>query len=71
MKDSRGDFAGYGQRAPDPKWAGEARIALNFSLNYEAGGEANVLDGDSTSEGTLNDVGIGRKEGVRTAFPTL
>ena len=43
------DYVDYGNHPPDPQWPGGARIALNFSLNYEAGGEANILDGDSVS----------------------
>ena len=60
------DFSGYGQHPPDPKWPGNARIAVNFNLNFEVGGESNVLDGDKTSEGTLNDAGMSRKEGIRS-----
>lgn len=51
------DYVGYGNNPPDPQWPGGARLALNFNLNYETGGEANILDGDSTSEGMLNDIG--------------
>jgi hypothetical protein len=31
------DFVGYGGRAPDPKWPGDARLALNLVVNYEEG----------------------------------
>ena len=40
------DMVGYGKRLPDPKWPGQARLALQISLNYEAGGELNLLHGD-------------------------
>lgn len=36
------DFVGYGRNPPDPKWLGNARIAVNFVLNYEEGSTATV-----------------------------
>lgn len=45
------DLVGYGGQPPDLKWPGGARLALEFVLNYEAGGETNVLHGDDASEG--------------------
>ncbi|MFC7672075.1 allantoinase PuuE [Mycolicibacterium sp. GCM10028919] len=50
------DMVGYGAHPPDPKWPGDARIAVQFVLNYEEGGESNVLYGDATSETFLSDV---------------
>jgi hypothetical protein len=47
------DLVGYGRRLPDPKWPGDARIALQISLNSEAGGELNLLHGDKVSEAML------------------
>ncbi len=44
------DLAGYGRNRPRAAWPGGARIALNFALNYEEGGERNPLDGDSQAE---------------------
>ena len=44
------DFLGYGPNTPDPQWPGEARIAVSFVLNYEEGGENNILNGDAASE---------------------
>ena len=32
------DFVGYGRNPPHPRWPGDARIAVNIALNYEAGG---------------------------------
>jgi len=55
MKQHR-EFAGYGANPPDPRWPGGSRIAVQFVLNYEEGGERNVLDGDSTAETFLSDV---------------
>jgi putative urate catabolism protein len=50
------DFVGYGASPPDPKWPGGARIAVQFVLNYEEGGERSVADGDASSETFLSDV---------------
>ena len=50
------DLVGYGRDAPDPRWPGGARIAVQFVLNYEEGGENNILHGDATSEAFLSDV---------------
>jgi hypothetical protein len=60
------DLVGYGKRLPDPKWPGQARLALQISLNYECGGELNVLDGDSGSEGMLTDIGFPAVKGARS-----
>lgn len=49
------DFVGYGANPPDPKWPGGARIAVQFVLNYEEGGENTVLNGDRGSETYLNE----------------
>ena len=49
------DFAGYGRTPPDPKWPGGARIAVQFVVNYEEGGENTVLNGDPASEVFLNE----------------
>lgn len=59
------DYVGYGQHPPDPQWPGGARVAVNFNLNYEAGGESNILDGDTASEGLLNDIGFPAVPGIR------
>jgi len=52
------DMVGYGKHLPDPKWPGRARLALQISLNYEAGGELNMLHGDRVSEAMLTDIGF-------------
>jgi peptidoglycan/xylan/chitin deacetylase (PgdA/CDA1 family) len=41
---------GYGRRRPYAAWPGNARVAISFVLNYEEGGERNVLDGDPHAE---------------------
>jgi allantoinase len=51
------DLQGYASRAPHPYWPGEARIAVSLVLNYEEGGEACVLEGDTHSESVLTDLG--------------
>src|SRR5260370_36359891 len=50
------DLCGYGRNPPDPRWAGGARICVQFVINYEEGGERNILHGDATSEVFLSDV---------------
>jgi len=56
MKNLERDFAGYGQNPPDPKWPKGARLALNFVLNYEEGGESSIQEGDAASEGFLHEL---------------
>src|SRR6266496_1400268 len=50
------DLVGYGPRPPDPCWPGNARLALQFVLNYEEGGENSVLHGDAGSEQFLSEM---------------
>ncbi|GHC47238.1 allantoinase PuuE [Neogemmobacter tilapiae] len=50
------DFTGHGANAPDAQWPGGARIAISLVLNYEEGGENNVLHGDTGSEAFLSDI---------------
>ena len=50
------DMIGYGATPPDPKWPGGARIAVQIVLNYEEGGENNILHGDSASEAFLSEI---------------
>ena len=66
--DAPRDFVGYGKTLPDPKWPGGARLALQISLNYEAGGELSVLDGDAGSEGMLTDTGMPAVRGARSVL---
>jgi allantoinase len=60
------DMVGYGRHLPDPQWPGQARLALQISLNYEGGGESNVLHGDSSSESNLTDIGYPAVKGARS-----
>ncbi|HMH50238.1 MAG TPA: allantoinase PuuE, partial [Candidatus Acidoferrum sp.] len=50
------DLVGYGGNPPHPHWPGEARIAVNWVINYEEGSEYNVHD-DGFSEATLTESG--------------
>ena len=50
------DLIGYGKTAPHPHWPGQARVALQFVLNYEEGGENSVLHGDAASETFLSEM---------------
>jgi len=50
------DLAGYGRNPPHPQWPGNARIALQFVLNVEEGGESSVLHGDAGSEQFLSEL---------------
>ena len=50
------DMAGYGPNPPAANWPGKARVAVQFVLNYEEGGENSVLHGDPASEIFLSEI---------------
>ncbi|MFO1252777.1 MAG: allantoinase PuuE [Inhella sp.] len=50
------DLRGYGRTPPHPHWPKQARVALQFVLNFEEGGENSVLHGDSGSEQFLSEM---------------
>jgi allantoinase len=50
------DLVGYGSTPPHAQWPGNARIAVQFVLNYEEGGENSVLHGDAGSEQFLSEL---------------
>lgn len=50
------DMQGYGRNIPNANWPGGAYVAVQFVLNYEEGGENNILHGDAASEAFLVDV---------------
>jgi allantoinase len=56
MNDYPRDLVGYGSKPPHAQWPGDARIALQFVLNYEEGGENNILHGDPGSEQFLSEL---------------
>lgn len=50
------DLIGYGGNPPHPRWPDDARLALQFVINYEEGGERCVLHGDGESEAFLSEI---------------
>ncbi len=67
------DLVGYANRRPDPRWPGNARIAVQFAINYEEGSEYTVADGDNRTELGLAEAPGGRvPAGIRDlAFETM
>lgn len=60
------DLVGYGEHAPHANWPGGARIAVQFVVNYEEGGENSILHGDKGSEAFLSEmVGAQSHAGAR------
>lgn len=60
------DMVGYGRVPPDPEWPGEARIAVQFVINYEEGAENTILHGDAASESLLTEFGFAQpRQGER------
>lgn len=55
------DFIGYADAPPQANWPGGARIAVNFCINYEEGGERSILEGDGQSETRISDVAVDAK----------
>jgi len=50
------DMIGYGANPPHANWPGGARIAVQFVMNYEEGGENCVLHGDDRAETFLSEI---------------
>ena len=50
------NMLGYGQKPPHPEWPGKSRIAVQFVINYEEGGENCILHGDPGSETFLSEI---------------
>ncbi|SEJ48678.1 OHCU decarboxylase [Pseudooceanicola nitratireducens] len=50
------DMTGYGNRMPQAAWPNGAKIAVQIVLNYEEGGENNILHGDAASEAFLSEI---------------
>jgi len=59
------DFIGYRDEYPKNVWPNEARIAVNFCINYEEGGELCILNGDDRSEVRVSDVAVETRIGRR------
>ena len=49
-------MVGYGQTVPQVNWPNNARIAVQFVINYEEGSENSVLHGDNASETFLSEI---------------
>jgi putative urate catabolism protein len=64
------DLRGYGRTPPDPRWPDGARIAVQFVVNFEEGGENNVLHGGGASEAFLSDV-LGAKPWPGKRHPNI
>ena len=62
------DLIGYGRDVPHADWPGGARVAVQFVLNYEEGGESSVLHGDPASEQFLSEIRRNWEEGGTAAF---
>jgi putative urate catabolism protein len=50
------DLKGYGATPPKVQWPNNARIAVQFVLNYEEGGENTLVNGDLASEAFLSEI---------------
>lgn len=50
------DLLGYGRTPPPARWPGNARVAVQFVVNYEEGGENCILHGDAASEAFLSEI---------------
>lgn len=50
------DLCGYGSKPPHANWPNGAKIALQFVMNYEEGGENCLLHGDAASETFLSEI---------------
>ncbi|MEC8621517.1 MAG: allantoinase PuuE, partial [Pseudomonadota bacterium] len=60
------NLIGYGASPPQADWPGGARLALQFVLNFEEGGENSLLNGDRASEAFLSEIiGAEALEGTR------
>lgn len=50
------DMIGHGATPPNANWPGGAKLAVQIVLNYEEGGENNILHGDAASEAFLSEI---------------
>ncbi len=65
------DFVGYGANPPHAQWPNNARLALNFCINYEEGGEESVPDGYPATEAALTEGGNGGFQGRDLAAESM
>jgi len=59
------DLVGYGNQPPYADWPGDARVAVNFCINYEEGAELCILNGDDRSEVRVSDLVVESRPGAR------
>lgn len=60
------DMIGYGSKAVNTQWPNNAKIAVQFVINYEEGAENCILHGDNASEAFLSEIiGAPALPGVR------
>ncbi|AQA17699.1 allantoinase [Halioglobus japonicus] len=60
------NLIGYGETTPQANWPNQSRIAIQFVINYEEGGENCILHGDPTSEKFLSEIiGADARQGTR------
>lgn len=64
------DLIGYGPKPPAANWPGGAKIAVQFVINYEEGGENCILHGDEASEAFLSEI-VGADAWVGERHPTM
>lgn len=64
------DMVGYGANPPHPRWPGDARICVQFVVNYEEGGENNILHGDRASEAFLSEI-VGAQPWLGQRHPNM
>ena len=65
------EFIGHAGSPPVVQWPDDARVAVNFCINYEEGGELCVLNGDDRSEERLSDVAVTSRVGRRDQMGTV
>jgi len=58
------NFIGYGGNPPDPKWPNDARLALNFVMNFEEGSEPSFDDGDGFTRTAVRGKAVGSSNGA-------
>lgn len=55
------DLIGYGPNPPSIEWPNQAKIAINFVINYEEGAELSPVNGDATAETDGSDFPFSKK----------
>ena len=64
------DLIGYGANPPQANWPNGARLAVQFVLNYEEGGENCILHGDAASEAFLSEI-VGAQPWTGERHPSM